>query len=80
MSPSEITSRLTEIFHDVLDDESIVLARETTAEDVEAWDSLAQISLVVAIEKEFGISIDLAELEGLRNVGDMIDLVARKAG
>jgi acyl carrier protein len=78
MSPSDITRRLTEVFHDVLDDEAIVLSRETTAEDIEAWDSLAQISLIVAIEKEFDISIDLAELNQFKNVGDMLDLIERK--
>ncbi|MDP3085509.1 MAG: phosphopantetheine-binding protein [Rubrivivax sp.] len=71
---------MTEIFRDVLDDPAIVLARATTAADIEDWDSLAQISLLVAIEREFKIQITLAESKSLANVGEMIDLVAGKTG
>lgn len=78
MNGEEIAQRLTGVFRDVFDDERIVLTRATTAADIEDWDSLAQISLVVAIEKEFEISIDLAELQHLQNVGDMMDLIQRK--
>ena len=79
MTIEEIEKRLTEVFRDVLDRDSIVLARETTAADIEEWDSLAHISLLVAIEKEFNISLTLTEVEQLRNVGDMFDLIQRKA-
>ena len=78
MTTEEIEKRLTEVFRDVLDRESIVLVRETTAADIEEWDSLAHISLLVAIEKEFNISLTLTEVEQLRNVGDMFDLIQRK--
>ena len=79
MISEEIEKRLTEVFRDVLDRDSIVLSRETTAADIEEWDSLAHISLLVAIEKEFKISVTLTEVEQLRNVGDMFDLIQRKA-
>lgn len=79
MTAEEIQKRLTEVFRDVLDRDTIVLSRETTAADIEEWDSLAHISLLVAIEKEFKISLSLAEVEQLRNVGDMFDLIQRKA-
>jgi acyl carrier protein len=74
----EITDRMTQIFRDVLDNDAIVLTRETTASDVEDWDSLAQISLLVAIEKEFSIHFTLAETKQLANVGEMLDLVTAK--
>lgn len=78
MNADEINKRLTSIFREVLDREDVVLMRETTAADIEEWDSLAQISLLVAIEKDFRIHFSLAEVEALRNVGDMMDLIASK--
>ncbi len=74
----EISQKLTDIFRDVFDDESISLSRQTTARDIEDWDSLAQISLLVAIEKEYDIKFLLAEIDGLSNVGDMMDLIDKK--
>ena len=78
MSNEEIHRRLTEIFRDVLDRDSIVLARDTTAADIEEWDSLNHISLIVVIEKEFHIQLKLAEIKLLQNVGDMLDLIEEK--
>ena len=74
----EISQKLTDIFRDVFDDESISLSRQTTARDIEDWDSLAQISLLVAIEKEYDIKFLLAEIDGLSNVGHMMDLIDKK--
>jgi acyl carrier protein len=78
MNTEDISNRLTEVFRDVFDDESIVLSRDTTANDIEDWDSLAQISLLVAIDKEFSIKLDLADIKLLKNVGDIIDLIQIK--
>jgi len=78
MKQDEIKNKFTEIIRDVLDDENIVLCRETTANDVEDWDSLAHISIIVAIEKEFKIKFDLYELKPLKNVGEMLDLIQTK--
>ncbi len=78
MTEAELFHRLTKIFVDVLDNEEIVLDRTTTAADIEEWDSLNHISLIVAIERDFNIQLVLEEIEGLRNVGDMIDLISRK--
>lgn len=80
LSHDDIAARMTGIFRDVLDHETLVLTRETTAADVEDWDSLAQISLLVAIEKEFGVHFTLAETKQLADVGEMLDLVASKLG
>ncbi len=76
MTREEIYEELTEIFRDIFDDEDIVLSNETTAEDIEDWDSLEQINLLVAIEKKFQIKFQLAQVSGLENVGAMVDLVS----
>lgn len=78
MKAEDISRRLTEVFRDVLDNNSIVLSRETTAADIEEWDSLAHISLLVAIEKEFNVKLDLMEIKQLQNVGDILDILHRK--
>ena len=78
MTTEEIKTKFNEIFRDVLDNDSIELTRETTADDIEEWDSLSQISLLVSIEKEFNIKLDYNEVKQLQNVGDMLDLVERK--
>lgn len=78
MTLKEIEKNLTEVFRDVLDRDSIVFSRGTTAADIEEWDSLAHIGLLVAIEREFKISLNLVEIDALRNVGDMLDLIQRK--
>lgn len=78
MAIEEIKKKLTQIFEDVLEVDAITLSRETIAADIEEWDSLAQISLIVAIEKEFNISLSLAEIQQLQNVGDMFDIIQQK--
>lgn len=75
---SEILLRLQPIFRDVLDDSSFALTRESSPANVEDWDSLAQISLVTAIEREFRVRFTLGEVQALKNVGDMVDLLDRK--
>ncbi len=79
MGDDEIHRRLTEVFCDIFDRGDIVLTRATTSADLEDWDSLANISLVVAIEKEFGVKFSLVEVKALDDVGGMIDLVRAKA-
>ena len=70
-----ILEELQEIFRDVLDQPELVLTRESNASNVEDWDSLGQINLVTVIEKRYKIKFELAELEKLNDVGDMIDLI-----
>ena len=69
---------LNRIFRQVFDDESITVTRLTTADDVDGWDSLSHINLVVAVETEFRIRFALGELQALKNVGDMADLIEKK--
>lgn len=72
-------ARLTQVFHDVFDDDSIVVHPELTADDVDEWDSLTHIRLVIAVEKTFGLKFSAAEVERLRNVGDLVALIESRA-
>ena len=73
-----ILEQLQPIFQDVLDLPDLVLTRESNASTVEDWDSLAHVNLVTAIERHFKIKIALGELQELKNVGDMVDLIKAK--
>lgn len=75
---SDILLKLQPIFQDIFDDESLEIFRESSGKTIDDWDSLAHISLVSAIEQEFGIRFALGELEILKDVGDMIDLMENK--
>ena len=79
MTEVEVIEKLEQVFRDIFDEEELTINNETTAEDIEDWDSLAHINLVVSIEKEFDVKFALGELQALRNVGDMVDLVIRKS-
>lgn len=76
----DILKKLEVIFRDVFDDEGILLTNETTANDIEDWDSLAQINLIVAIRREFQINFDLEEVSKYKNVGDMVNAIKEKLG
>ena len=78
MSNEEILKRLTLIFQDIFDDENIIVTRETSAKDIEDWDSFSQIRLVAAIEKEFNVKFKFGELNSLHNVGEMVDVIKEK--
>jgi acyl carrier protein len=80
MTAPDIYERLTPIFHDVFDDDDIVLTPELTADDVDEWDSLSHIRLVVGVEKALGISFTSAEIASLENVGQFAELVNGKLG
>jgi len=78
MTEQEIYQGLTAVFRDVFDDDSIVIGANTTANDIDGWDSQAHVTLVVATEVRFGIRFRTAELEQLRNVGDFVRLIETK--
>ena len=75
---SDLLVQLQPIFRDVFDRGDLVVTRESNAESVEGWDSLAHITLINAIEEQFQVDFALGELESLKNVGEMVDLIARK--
>lgn len=78
MERNTILEQLNEIFIDAIDDEDIRLTYETTANDVEGWDSLTHIQLVVAIEKHFKIRFTSNEIQSWKNVGELIDSIESK--
>lgn len=75
---SNVHDRLTGVFRDVFDQDSLVLTSEMTANEVENWDSLTHINLIVAVEKEFRIRFTMSEVSGLNNVGALEALVESK--
>lgn len=78
MERSEILKRVEEIFREELEIEDLVLNDETTADDVEEWDSLSHIQLIVSIEKEFNLKFTSREIMSWANVGEMIDCIQKK--
>jgi acyl carrier protein len=74
----DITERLTKVFRIVFDDESIVLSPELTANDVDGWDSLSHINLLIAIELEFGIEFKQNEIQNFANVGELMQSIDKK--
>lgn len=77
---NDLHVRLTSIFRDIFDDDSLILRADMTADEVESWDSLTHVDLIVAIEKEFRIRLTTGEVTGLKSVGQLTALVSRKAG
>ena len=78
MTSDDLLPEVQEIFRDVLDEPKLVLTRESNAETVPDWDSLAHVNLITAIEKRFKVKFALGELQGLKHVGDLLDLLAQK--
>jgi acyl carrier protein len=79
MNREDVYERLTEVFIDVFDDEDIELSDKTTSDDIEDWDSLEHVNLIVAIEQEFGMKFTMGEVTGMKNVGAMVDIIAQRA-
>lgn len=78
MTTQKIYERLTNIFQDVFDDDEIKLSPMTMSEDIDDWDSLSHIRLIISVEKEFGISFTSAEIVDIANVGEFTSLIQRK--
>ena len=78
MERNEVLSRVQDIFRDVLDDEEIVLTDATTADDVDEWDSLSHIQLIVAVEKAFKVKFTSKEILSWKNIGELVDCVLSK--
>ena len=79
MDRGKITEMLNEVFRDVFDNEDIAITDSTTADDIEEWDSLEHISLISAVEKTFKMRFSMKEVSGMKNVGEMIDILCERA-
>jgi len=78
VTDSEILDGITDIVRDALEDDTIVLSPESTANDFAGWDSFKHITIVVATELRFGVKFRTAEIESMRKVGDFISLIQAK--
>jgi acyl carrier protein len=78
VTAGEIYEQLTEIFRDLFDDDTLALRPGTTAADVPGWDSFNHVNLIVAVEARFNIKFKTAEIEGLRNVGHLVEVIESK--
>jgi acyl carrier protein len=76
---SEIESRLTPIFRDVFNDDALVVTEGMTAAEVPTWDSLSNINMIIAVEKAFGVKFSIKDVRNLKNVGELLELIKRKA-
>jgi acyl carrier protein len=75
-----IWDKLKRVFSDIFENDQIIIGPETTADDIEEWDSLSHIQLLIALEEAFGIRFNTGEVAKLGNVGEMVNMIAGKAG
>ncbi len=80
METDEVTSRLTPIFRDVFADNGLVVSEAMTADDVKKWDSLSHINMIYAVEKAFGVKFSIKDARSMKDVGELIQLIKKKAG
>jgi acyl carrier protein len=79
MDKNEIVGRLTPIFRDVFNDDALVVTEGLSAADVPTWDSLSNINMIVGVEKAFGLKFSIRDVRALKNVGELLDLIKKKA-
>jgi acyl carrier protein len=79
MDDAQIYSRLARVFNEVFDDETVELTPQLTAKDVDGWDSLTHIRLILSVEKAFKIRFNTSEIGNLENVGDLVALIRARA-
>jgi acyl carrier protein len=76
-SMSDVLDRVNQVFQDVFNDDELTVCETTTAEDIDGWDSLMHVTLLVNIEKAFGLRFSSSEVAALKNVGELVDLIVR---
>jgi acyl carrier protein len=79
MLQTEVKAKLNLVFRDVFDDEAIQITEAMTAADIEDWDSLTHVQLISAVEKAFGVKFTVRESQTMKNVGEFIELITRRA-
>ena len=78
MDRDDVMEKVTEIAREIFDDDELVLDDETIAADVDGWDSLTHLSLINEIENEFEIKFEMKEVQGLENVGELVDVILER--
>ena len=79
ITPSAVYAALTEIFHNVFDDDRITISESTTAKDIPQWDSLYHINLVIAVEQRFKVKFNTVEVAHMANVGEFVSAILKKS-
>ncbi|MBQ3079372.1 MAG: acyl carrier protein [Clostridia bacterium] len=79
MKTVDTLKKLQRVFREVFDDSSIKLTEKTTAKDVDGWDSLMHITLIAEVEDAFGVKFSMKEVTGMKNIGEMVQLIEKKA-
>jgi len=79
MSNDQIFHKIIELIHETFENDSISISRDTTADDVDEWDSMSHLQLIDAVEKFFKVRFALGELQALKDVGNLVDLIEKKA-
>ena len=75
MQRNEVFERLNKVFREVFDDETITLSENTTANDIEGWDSLTHINVIIAVQEEFDVKFSVKEIIAMKNVGKLVDII-----
>lgn len=78
MDMNTIYTKLNKIFRDIFDDDSITVNPNTTADDIDDWDSLEHITLISAVEREFKMKFKMGEISSMKNVGEMAQIIASR--
>lgn len=78
LSKDEIIERLDDVFRDVFDDDTLEVDENTTADDIEDWDSIEHITLIGAVEDEFKMRFKMREVSGMKDVGEMIGIIEQR--
>lgn len=78
LSKDEIIERLDDVFRDVFDDDTLEVDEDTTADDIEDWDSIEHITLIGAVEDEFKMRFKMSEVSGMKDVGEMIGIIEQR--
>lgn len=77
LTAEAVYPRLNTLFRDVLDDDSVELGPDTTAKDVDGWDSMTNVQLMLGVEREFGLHLSAGQMQALRTVGDLVSAIVR---
>lgn len=75
MQRNEVFERLNKVFREIFDDETITLNDNTTADDIDGWDSLTHINVIFAVQEEFGVKFSVKDIIAMRNVGHLVDII-----
>lgn len=74
----DLITELNDIFRDVFEDDELTVSRATTAADVEGWDSLQHVSLILRVERHFGVRLSSANVADMKSVGDLADIIGQR--